>query len=89
MLVAVLKNHCITNFLKNLNSDCPVFWLTSPTVTWEMSSDTRLTYELEYTHQSIPQDRGVIAIDGKLGFQPIETFTGSTTEDIDTDVVGH
>lgn len=60
-----------------------------PSVSWEMSADTRLTYELEYTHQSIPQDRGVIAIDDELGFQPIETFTGSTTEDIDTDVVGH
>ncbi len=61
-----------------------------PSVTWEFSEDTRITYELEYTNQKIPFDRGVIAVDGKLGIQPIETFVGDPNGDrITTDVVGH
>ena len=61
-----------------------------PSVTWEASDDTRVTYELEYTEQKIPFDRGVVAIDGQLGHQPIETFTGDPSGDtIDTEVVGH
>jgi len=61
-----------------------------PSVTWEFSADTRITYELEYTKQEIPFDRGVIAVDGKLGIQPIETFVGDPNGDrITTDVVGH
>ncbi|WP_218418281.1 TonB-dependent siderophore receptor [Alteromonas lipotrueae] len=61
-----------------------------PSVTWEFSEDTRITYELEYTKQKIPFDRGVIAVDGKLGIQPIETFVGDPSGDrITTDVVGH
>ncbi|BCO19383.1 TonB-dependent receptor [Alteromonas sp. KC3] len=61
-----------------------------PSVTWEASDDTRVTYELEYTEQKIPFDRGVVAIDGQLGHQPIETFTGDPNGDtIDTEVVGH
>ncbi|WP_338456699.1 TonB-dependent siderophore receptor [uncultured Alteromonas sp.] len=61
-----------------------------PSVTWEFSEDTRITYELEYTNQKIPFDRGVIAVDGKLGIQPIETFVGDPSGDrITTDVVGH
>ena len=56
----------------------------------EASADTTVTYELEYTEQKIPFDRGVVAIDGKLGHQPIETFTGDPNGDtIDTEVVGH
>ena len=61
-----------------------------PSLSWEFSEDTRITYELEYTEQKIPFDRGVIAIDGKLGIQPIETFVGDPSGDrINTDVVGH
>ena len=61
-----------------------------PSVTWEASDDTRVTYELEYTEQKIPFDRGVVAINGQLGHQPIETFTGDPSGDtIDTEVVGH
>jgi iron complex outermembrane receptor protein len=61
-----------------------------PSVTWEVSADTSISYELEYTEQKIPFDRGVVAIDGELGHQPIETFTGDPSGDtIDTQVVGH
>ncbi len=61
-----------------------------PSVMWEASADTTVTYELEYTEQKIPFDRGVVAIDGELGHQPIETFTGDPNGDtIDTEVVGH
>lgn len=61
-----------------------------PSVTWEALADTTVTYELEYTEQKIPFDRGVVAIDGELGHQPIETFTGDPNGDtIDTQVVGH
>ncbi|WP_420934616.1 TonB-dependent siderophore receptor [Alteromonas sp. A081] len=61
-----------------------------PSVTWDVSADTSVTYELEYTEQKIPFDRGVAALDGKLGHQPIETFTGDPSgATIDTEVVGH
>lgn len=61
-----------------------------PSFAWEMSDKTSVTYELEFTRQEIPFDRGVIAIDGELGVQPIETFVGEPGDgDIETEVVGH
>jgi iron complex outermembrane receptor protein len=61
-----------------------------PSIAWAVSDQTSMTYELEFTRQEIPFDRGVVAIDGELGRQPIETFVGEPGDgDINTEVVGH
>lgn len=60
-----------------------------PSITWDISNSTSVTYELEYTEQEIPFDRGVIYADG-FGFSPIDTFAGEPGDGpIDTEVVGH
>jgi iron complex outermembrane receptor protein len=62
----------------------------SPSVLWRISDDSQLTYELEYSHQEIPFDRGVIAIDGELGVIPESRFLGEPSYgQIETDVLGH
>ncbi|WP_289028231.1 TonB-dependent siderophore receptor [uncultured Paraglaciecola sp.] len=62
----------------------------SPSVLWSINDDSQLTYELEYSHQEIPFDRGVIAIDGKLGVIPESRFLGEPSYGpIETDVLGH
>ena len=49
-----------------------------------------MTYELEYTEQEIPFDRGVVYAEG-FGFSPRDTFAGEPGDGpIDTEVVlGH
>ena len=60
-----------------------------PSATWDVSEDTSITYELEFTQQEIPFDRGV-AYSPDFGFTPRETFVGEPGDGpIDTDVVGH
>ncbi|MDJ0911126.1 MAG: TonB-dependent receptor [Woeseiaceae bacterium] len=60
-----------------------------PSATWRLSDDTRLNYELEFTQQEIPFDRGVIYSE-QFGFTPRETFVGEPGDGpIDTEVVGH
>lgn len=60
-----------------------------PSITWDVSEDTSLTYELEYTNQEIPFDRGV-AFTPEFGFTPRRTFTGEPGDGpIETEVLGH
>ena len=60
-----------------------------PSITWDVSDRTSLTYELEYTEQEIPFDRGV-AFSEIGGFTPRDTFAGEPGDGpIDTEVVGH
>jgi len=60
-----------------------------PSVKWQISDDSSLSYELEYTQQEIPFDRGVAFID-EFGFTPRRTFVGEPGDGpIDTEVVGH
>jgi len=60
-----------------------------PSITWNLSDATNLTYELEYTEQEIPFDRGV-AFTEEFGFTPRTTFVGEPGDGpIDTEVVGH
>jgi len=60
-----------------------------PSITWDATEDTSLTYELEYTKQEIPFDRGV-AFTPEFGFTPRRTFTGEPGDGpIDTEVLGH
>lgn len=48
----------------------------SPSLAWRISPQSRLVYELELSHQKIPFDRGVLAIDGELGRIPPSRFLG-------------
>ncbi|MEM1151851.1 MAG: TonB-dependent receptor, partial [Pseudomonadota bacterium] len=50
-------------------------------------NDTSVTYELEYTRQEIPFDRGVVFSE-QFGFSPREVFTGENVP-IETEVLGH
>ncbi len=60
-----------------------------PSVVWQATDKTRLTYELEYTDQAVPQDRGV-SFTEEFGFTPRETFTGEPGDGpIDLEVIGH
>lgn len=62
----------------------------SPSVAATLGDKTRLVYELEYSHQEIPFDRGVVAVDGELGVIPIETFLGEPGDGpLEADVLGH
>ncbi|MFK8048613.1 MAG: TonB-dependent siderophore receptor [Halioglobus sp.] len=60
-----------------------------PSITWDISESTTVTYEFEYTDQEIPFDRGVVYSD-EFGFSPRSTFAGEPGDGpIDTEVVGH
>ncbi len=60
-----------------------------PSITAKLGEDTAVTYELEYSEQSIPFDRGVVFAEG-FGFSPRRTFTGEPGDGpIETDVLGH
>ncbi len=61
-----------------------------PSIAFRPTENTQLVYELEYTEQEIPFDRGVPAIDNELGAVPIETFLGEPGNGPnETKVVGH
>ncbi|TQV73503.1 TonB-dependent receptor [Exilibacterium tricleocarpae] len=61
-----------------------------PSIAWEFSENTSATYELEFTEQELPFDRGVVSLNGRLGVMPIENFVGEPGDgDIETEVVGH
>lgn len=60
-----------------------------PSLKWQASDKTSLSYELEYTKQEIPFDRGV-AFTKEFGFTPRRTFVGEPGDGpIDTEVIGH
>ncbi|MEL6215748.1 MAG: TonB-dependent receptor plug domain-containing protein, partial [Pseudomonadota bacterium] len=50
--------------------------LFSPSLAWRISDRTQLVYEMEYSDQETPFDRGVIAIDDVLGLIPESRFLG-------------
>lgn len=58
-----------------------------PSVTFAPNDNTTITYELEFTEQDIPQDRGVV-YSPDFGFSPREVFTGENVP-IETHVLGH
>lgn len=58
-----------------------------PSATWNVTDNTNVTYELEYTRQELPFDRGVVFSD-EFGFSPREVFVGEPVP-IETEVIGH
>ena len=62
----------------------------SPSIVWNMNNNSQLRYELEYSDQEVPFDRGVLAIDGELGLIPESRFLGEPGDGpIEADVLGH
>ncbi|APE27153.1 TonB-dependent siderophore receptor [Aurantiacibacter gangjinensis] len=51
-----------------------------PSVAINISDASRLVYELEYTRQELPFDRGVLALNGELGVLPISRFLGEPAD---------
>ncbi|WP_334184889.1 TonB-dependent siderophore receptor [Novosphingobium sp.] len=52
----------------------------SPSLLWRLGDDTSLSYMFAYTHQEIPLDRGVLAVNGKLGVIPASRFLGEPAD---------
>ena len=62
----------------------------TPSLLWRPSKQTQLVYELEFSHQEIPFDRGVLAIDGQLGRIPDSRFLGEPGDGpMEAEVLGH
>ncbi|KPZ58822.1 Ferrichrome-iron receptor precursor [Pseudoalteromonas sp. P1-13-1a] len=62
----------------------------SPSIVWNIDNNSQLIYELEYSNQEVPFDRGVLAIDGELGLIPESRFLGEPGDGpIEADVLGH
>ena len=62
----------------------------TPSLAWNINDNSQLIYELEYSHQEVPFDRGVLAIDGELGLIPESRFLGEPGDGpIEADVLGH
>lgn len=67
----------------------------SPSIAWRISPQTQLTYELEYSHQEVPFDRGVLAVGlsgtkKELGVIPNSRFLGEPGDGpMEADVLGH
>jgi iron complex outermembrane recepter protein len=62
----------------------------SPSLAWYVNDDTELVYELEYSELTVPFDRGLHAIDGKLGVLPSSRFLGEPGDGaITAQVLGH
>lgn len=62
----------------------------SPSLAWRISDTSQFIYEMEYSDQDTPFDRGVIAIDGELGLIPESRFLGEPDYGpIETGVLGH
>ena len=62
----------------------------SPSIAFHFNDQSQLVYELEYSEQEIPFDRGVVSVNGKLGVIPESRFLGEPGDGpIDTEVLGH
>lgn len=62
----------------------------SPSALWLISPRTSLSYEMELTAQEIPFDRGVVAVNNRLGAMPIENFLGEPGDGpLKADALGH
>lgn len=62
----------------------------SPSALARLGQDTTLSYEMEYVHQKVPFDRGIVAINGQLGAVSRSTFLGEPGDGpTEVDVLGH
>jgi iron complex outermembrane receptor protein len=64
--------------------------MVTPSFIWMLSPDTTLSYEVEAIKQRQPFDRGVVAVDKKLGVVPISNFYGEPNDgDNQTESTNH
>ena len=62
----------------------------SPSILSKISKNTSIWYELEYSKQEIPFDRGILAINGVLGALPSSRYLGEPGDGPTTaEVLGH
>lgn len=54
--------------------------MVSPSLLWRLSEDTTISYELEQFKQRAHFDRGVLAVNGKLGLIPNSRFLGEQAD---------
>lgn len=50
--------------------------LFAPSFIWALGDSTTISYEIEAVRQRVPFDRGVLAVNGKLGVLPVSRFLG-------------
>jgi len=55
-------------------------YVISPSFIWMISPDTTLSYEMEAVQQRTPFDRGVLAVNGRLGLIPNSRFLGEPSD---------
>ena len=55
-------------------------YLIAPSFTWLLTPSTVVNYDFEALRQKMPMDRGVIAINGKVGSIPRERFLGEPND---------
>jgi len=61
-----------------------------PSLALQLGADTRLVYELEYSEQESPFDRGVVAPAGQLGAMPRSNFLGEPGDGpMEAEALGH
>lgn len=62
----------------------------TPSLAVNLGERTRLLYELEFSRQEIPFDRGIVAIDGDIDALPVERFLGEPGDGpMDARATGH
>ena len=59
-----------------------------PSISFAFNDRSSLTYELEYTNQELPQDRGVVFSE-TFGYSPSELFVGEPDALIEAETLGH
>jgi iron complex outermembrane receptor protein len=65
-------------------------YLIAPSLTWALGNDTIIQYASELQRYSTPMDRGVVAVDGRLGTIPRSRFLGEPGDgDIRLDSQSH
>ncbi len=52
----------------------------APAITWKLSPDTMLEYTAEFLRHSTPLDRGVVAVNNRLGAVPASRFLGEPAD---------
>lgn len=61
-----------------------------PSVALQLGEDTRVVYELEYSEQEVPFDRGIVSVGGKLDAIPRSRFLGEPGDGpMSTEALGH
>jgi iron complex outermembrane recepter protein len=61
-----------------------------PSMLWQLSGATTLSYEGEFSRQEIPFDRGVVSLNNRLDIVPISRFLGEPDDGpLNADADGH